>query len=101
MNGRCSVYFEFELSPVLMCLYQLFRSYPPINASPLTIFIGILDRLCANTTSKHQTVLNATSHCSHNVANNPAEYTKMVMVMVIILIIGDGWSFHSIVSALM
>ena len=84
-------------------LCALFRSYPPINASPLTFFIGILDGLCANTTSEHQTVLNATSHCSHNAANNPlaAEYTKMVMVMVMILIIGDGWSFHSIVSALM
>ena len=82
-------------------LCALFRSYPPINASPLTFFTGILDGLCANTTSERQTVLHATSHCSYNAANDPAEYTKMVMVMVMILIIGDGWSFHSIVSALM
>ena len=82
-------------------LCALFRSYPPINASPLTFLIGILDGLFANTASEHQTVLNATSHCSHNAANNPAEYTKMVMVMVMILIIGYGWSFRSIVSALM
>ena len=49
-----------------------------------------------------QTGLNVRSYCRHNAANNPAEYTKMVMVMVMamILLIGDGWSVHGIVSAL-
>ena len=38
----CSVYFEFELSLVLMCLV----SFIPTNTSPLTFFIAILDGLC-------------------------------------------------------
>ena len=34
MHGHCSVYFEFELSPVLKCLV----SFIPTNTSPVTFF---------------------------------------------------------------
>ena len=56
----------------------------------------------SKTTSEQPKVLNVSSYSRHNAANNSAEYTKMVMVMVMamILLIGDGWSFHGIVSAL-
>ena len=56
----------------------------------------------SKTTSEEPKVLNVSSYSRHNAANNSAEYTKMVLVMVMamILLIGDGWSFHGIVSSL-
>ena len=50
MHGHCSVYFEFELSPVLKCLV----SFIPTNTSPLTFFLQVFQTDYVVESQEHQ-----------------------------------------------